>query len=239
MRTHPRSGNVSLARALSKLGYCSRSQAAALIREGRVRMGGKTILNPAFRCLPERTRIAVDGHPVAKKENIYIILNKPVGVITTRSDERARKTVYHLLGEVGKWIFPVGRLDKDTSGLLLLTNDNRLGERLTNPDGKIVKKYIAVLDREFVPEDAQKFESGMTIGGTELLPARVRIISPKKISISIREGKNRQVRRMFESSGYRVLSLARIAIGDLVLSDLGQGKWRFLTRGEVRKLMQT
>src|SRR5437867_1000756 len=122
---------VSLARALSKLGCCSRAEAERAIRQGRVALNAEVVRDPSLRCSPDHDLIALDGKPVRQKELVYILMNKPPGVITTRSDERGRPTVYDLLGDIGRWVFPVGRLDKDTSGLLLLTNDNQLGERLT------------------------------------------------------------------------------------------------------------
>ncbi len=139
--------NVSLARALSKLGVLSRSQAEQAIIDKRVSVNGKIIINPSLRCSMDDDRIEIDGKPVRQTSFVYIVMNKPVGIVTTRSDERGRKTVYDLLGDVGQWIFPVGRLDKDSSGLLLFTNDHRLGERLTNPDSKVPKTYIVTLDK--------------------------------------------------------------------------------------------
>ena len=142
--------DVSLARALSKLGYCSRSQAVDLITGERVTVNGRIIRNAAFRCNPTGDRIVVDGSPLDEKELIYIILNKPAGVVTTRSDELGRRTIYDLLRDNikhMKWVFPVGRLDKDTSGLLLLTNDNRFGDLLTNPGSKIPKTYEVQLNK--------------------------------------------------------------------------------------------
>jgi 23S rRNA pseudouridine2605 synthase len=236
MTKYRRSGNVSIARALSKLGYCSRSQAVEMILEGRVRVDGKIMRNPSLRCIPEKARIVIDGRPVRSKPLVYIMMNKPVGVVTTRSDERRRKTVYDILGEVGQWVFPLGRLDKDTSGLLIFSNDNRFGEQLTNPGTKIPKVYEVVLDKDFRIEDKEVFEFGMSVGGEKYLPASVQNLSPRKIRISILEGKNRQIRRMFEGVGYRVQQLVRIAIGDVVLSGLEEGRWRYLSMEEVQRL---
>lgn len=239
MIKHHRPGNVSVARALSKLGYCSRSQAVEIIGQGRLTMDGKTVWNPSLRCFPEKVRFAVDGQSVLAGRYVYIIMNKPLGVVTTRSDERGRKTVYTILGTVGRWVFPVGRLDKDTSGLLILTNDTALGERLTNPASKVPKKYEVRLDRDFNTEDKGKFESGMSVGDETYLPARIRVLGPRQVLVTIREGKNRQLRRMFEAEGYRVVGLERTAVGTLVLGGLERGKWRYLEKEEVQRMIQT
>ena len=155
--------NVSLARALSKLGVLSRSQAEEAVRQRRVSVNGKIITNPSYRCSMDDDRIEIDGKPVRQPAFLYIVMNKPVGVVTTRSDERGRKTVYDLLGDAGQWIFPVGRLDKDSSGLLLFTNDHRLGERLTNPNSKVPKTYIVTLDKPLNENDASVMQKGMML----------------------------------------------------------------------------
>ena len=236
MRNRSHSGTVSLARALSKLGYCSRSQAIQLILDGRITVHGRVLSNPSYRCIPEKTDIAVDGIPVQKEHYRYIVMNKPIGIVTTRSDERGRNTVYHLLGEIGQWVFPVGRLDKDSSGLLIFTNDTRFGERLTSPETKISKVYEVTVDKDFIPEDRKKFESGISVDGEIFQPATVKILGPRTMRMTIVEGKNRQIRRMCEAVGYRVITLARIKIGGLTVTDLEPGAWRDLTAGEIDKL---
>lgn len=183
--------------------------------------------------------IAVDGAPVRKQAFVYILMNKPPGLVTTRSDERGRATVYDLLGEVGRWVFPVGRLDKDTTGLLLFTNDNRLGESLTNPDARSPKTYRVTLDRDVLPGDLAAIRSGMQLGDAALLPAKVGPAGPHRVSMTIVEGKNRQIRRMFESLGYDVLALERTAIGKLRAGSLEPGEWRELTLPEVDTLLKS
>jgi pseudouridine synthase len=229
--------DVSLARAISKLGFASRSQSAILISDGHVSLNGKIVTDPSCFCSLESDIISVDGEPLTKKRLIYIIMNKPVGVITTRSDERGRKTVYNLLGDVGRWIFPVGRLDKDSSGLLLLTNDNQLGERLTNPSSKVTKTYIVNLDKSPAREHMEIFRSGMTLDGEKLLPAKVRAVAGNEFEITIHEGKNRQIRRMCESLNYRVLSLSRKSIGDLQIGNLRPGEWKYISGQEIYSML--
>ncbi|MGA2622405.1 MAG: pseudouridine synthase [Bacteroidota bacterium] len=235
--------DVSLARALSKLGYCSRTQAVKLIEAGRVAVNGRIVSSPSLRCSLRTDTIEVNGKRSQSKKPIYIIMNKPEGVVTTRSDERGRKTVYDILGDVGQWVFPVGRLDKETSGLLLFTNDHRLGERLTNPRSNVPKSYRVILDKPFSPRHREIFEKGMTLDGEHLRPAEVsqspglqKGAGGHGMELTIFEGKNRQVRRMCEALGYKVLCLTRTKIGRYELTGLKPGDWRRLTPHEVELL---
>jgi len=229
--------DVSLARALSKLGYTSRSQAEQVIRERRVTVNGTVIDNPSYRCALASDQIAVDGTAIQKKELIYLVMHKPVGVVTTRSDERHRSTVYDLLGDVGQWVFPVGRLDKETSGLLLFTNDHKLGERLTNPRSKVPKTYLVDLDRPIADHDAALIRKGMPLDGERLMPAAVTKRKGNVIELTIHEGKNRQIRRMCEHLGYRIVSLVRTRIGGYELGNLQLGGIRHLDQSDVDLFM--
>ena len=226
---------ISLARAISKYGLASRTQAAAMIREGRVSINGTSVRSPDVWVDPQKDRIAVDGELLRKQTLVYVAMNKPAGVVTTRSDERGRKTVYDLLPAGHRWLFPIGRLDKETSGLLLLTNDTRFGERLTNPLEKVPKTYRIRVDRLLEHAGARAMRSGMRLSdGTQLLPAEVSIspAEPDVFTMTIREGKNRQIRRMCETLGYTVLSLKRLSIGPVTLGNLAEGNVRPLTRAE-------
>ncbi|MBI5475804.1 MAG: rRNA pseudouridine synthase [Ignavibacteriales bacterium] len=233
MKSKSKTNKVSLARVLSKLGYSSRSQAEEMILQGKVSVNDVIINNPAYRCEISIDKISVDGRNLQKKSFIYIIMNKPLDVITTRSDEKKRKTVYDIIGKIDSWIFPVGRLDKDTTGLILLTNDNGLGERLTNPISKIPKTYYVKVDKPISENDINALENGIMIGEEMFLPSKVKVINKYEIELTIIEGKNRQVRRMLEALGYEIISLSRTAIGKLTLPRLKTGEWRYLTKKEI------
>lgn len=232
--------NVSLARALSKLGFTSRSLGTELVLSGRVMVNGRTIRNPAFRCDMDADRITVDRTELPVKEPLVIMLNKPRGVLTTRSDELGRSSIYELLGEMRKWIFPVGRLDKESEGLLLCTNDNALGEALTNPDSHIPKVYRVTADRQLNQTEIVRFQEGMELDGELLRPAVVRATGKSStggwFEIVLVEGKNRQIRRMCAAVGVEVTALKRIAIGPLHLGELQPGAYRKLTQAEMRAL---
>ena len=231
---------VSLARALSKLGFTSRSQARPLIESGRVSVNGRCIRNPEVRVDPDREVIRVDNRLIRPAAPVYLMMHKPKGVVTTRSDERERKTVYDLLGEEGQWLFPVGRLDKETSGLLLLTNDTQWGNRIAAPSSKVSKIYHVKLDRPISDDDLKQLRSGILLEEGKTAPAEaVRLELTERgewMALTLHEGRNRQVRRMCEALGYRVEDLARVRIGDLALGGLPPGAVRPLTPGEVRRL---
>ena len=231
---------VSLPRALSKLGFCSRSQAEKLVADGKVLVNGRVVTSPSFRVDPNVDKISVDGGMVdKKKEFVYFLFNKPIDVVTTRSDERGRKTVYDFFqkSDVGH-LFPVGRLDKDSSGALLMTNDSQLGEKLTNPNSKFPKTYEVVCEGVLTREILSELADGIEIEeGYTTLPAKLsKLYSDEMISrceITIVEGKNRQIRRMFENVGFPVRELKRVSIGSLKLGNLSIGKFRELTEDEI------
>jgi 23S rRNA pseudouridine2605 synthase len=192
---------------------------------------------------PTRDVVSVDGRVVSDStERIVIAFHKPVGLVTTRTDPGGRPTVYDRLGDVGRWVFPVGRLDRDASGLLLFTNDHRLGERLTTPDAHVPKTYHARVAG--IPDAAaiRVLREGVAIGrGETTRPARLRVLGAARgggtwIEIVLTEGKNRQVRRMAAAVGHDVLELVRVAVGSLSLGDLAPGEWRRLDADEIARL---
>jgi len=237
---------VSLPRALSKLGYTSRRQAERMITDGVVSVNGKVIRSLSFRVDPAVDDIVVKGERLSKKkEFIYLLFNKPAGVVTTRSDERGRTTVYDYLN-ASKFkstlhLFPVGRLDKDTSGALLFTNDSQLGEKLTNPKSKFPKTYEIICKGNLDAESQSRLTNGITLtDGYTTMPALLRHLRRQNDStlceLTIVEGKNRQIRRMFEAIGHPVIYLRRISIGPVKLGSLAEGTFRRLTEEEIQQL---
>lgn len=235
-------GRVSLERALSKFGVCSRKEAAAVIASGRVRVDGQVVTVPLRRIDPKRQRVTVDGRRVSDAaERVVLMLHKPKGLITSRTDPGGRATVYTLLGDVGRWVFPVGRLDRDTSGLLVLTNDHRLGQRLTDPEHHVPKTYHVRVAGVPSAEALRVLREGAPLGQGETgRPARVRSLGSRRegtwLEIVLTEGKNRQVRRMCAAVGHDVLDLVRVRVGALTLGDLPPGQWRPLDAAEIARL---
>jgi 23S rRNA pseudouridine2605 synthase len=226
----------TLERVISKAGLGSRTQARSWIHAGRVKVNGQVIENPDHWIDFDRDRVLFDNKPLREKARAYILLNKPAGYITTFKDPEGRATVYDLIADAGTFVSPVGRLDLDTSGLLLLTNDTQLAERLTNPDHKIPKTY-QVLAAHPLPDTAlDQLRRGVELNDGPTRPAIVRRIGESQIEISITEGRNRQVRRMIEAVDSKVVELVRTRIGALSIGDLGAGKWRELKPAEVEAL---
>src|SRR5215468_4879141 len=226
-------GKVGLARALSKLGYCSRSMAAKLVGAGRVRLNGSLTGNPETPVRMGTDRIEVDGVRVRQWEKVYWMMNKPRGLVTTADDEQGRETVYARLPDGLPWMGPVGRLDKASEGLLLFTNDSEWAARITAPESHLDKTYqvqiAAVVDEVLL----QRLREGVRAADGELLRAKTaRVIRGGEkatwIEIVLDEGKNRQIRRMLEVCGVEVLRLIRVAIGPLELGSLGKGAARQL-----------
>lgn len=230
----------TLDRALSRAGVMSRTQAEHAIREGRVRVNGLRERDPQFWVDLTRDDVRLDEQPLERWKPLYFALNKPVGLVTTREDERGRATVYTLLADVKAWVAPVGRLDKDTSGLLLFTNDTDLAERITNPQSKLEKIYECLAAGALEDDTLERLRRGVELDDGPTRPARVRRLEDTptgtRIELTITEGRNRQVRRMLEAVGSRVLALHRVAIGPIRLGELAQGAHRPLTAREVRAL---
>ncbi len=238
-------GQVSLARALSKLGHCSRKQAQRLIAAGEVSVGGRPVANPSQRVSLDKDVIRVSGRLVREPETrVAIALNKPVGYITSRTDPSGRPTVYALLAGLDEWVFPVGRLDRDSSGLLILTNDHRLGHALTDPAHRVAKTYHARV--RGVPTEAvlAALREGVPLPDGTTQPAQARCLGVSRdgsawIEIALTEGRNRQVRRMCSAIGHDVLDLTRVRIGCFDAPDLRPGQWRRLRAEEIAALLGT
>lgn len=232
---------VGVARALSKLGYCSRSDAFDLIRNGRVRLNGAILRDPEAPVRLEQDGIEVDGQPVATLSRIYLVLNKPRGVVTTASDEKGRQTVYAFLESNLAWVAPVGRLDKASEGLLLLTNDSEWGARVQEPATHLDKTYHVQIGKVADAGLLELIRRGVKTENGEFLRAkRVCIlrggVRNTWLEIVLDEGRNRHIRRMLETLGIEVLRLVRVAIGPLVLGQLPKGGVRPLTVGEKQGL---
>jgi pseudouridine synthase len=228
---------VGLARALSKMGYCSRSAAVELILAGRARLNGSVAGNPEAPVRLGVDRIEVDGIRVGRSEKVYWMLNKPRGVVTTSNDEQGRQTVYSGLPDGLPWMGPVGRLDKASEGLLLFTNDSEWAARITAPESHIEKTYHVQIDRVADPSLLQKLTKGVNAAEGEPRCAKsARLVRAGEknswIEIVLDEGKNRQIRRMLEGCDVEVLRLIRVAIGPLELGLLAKGAARELRRGE-------
>jgi 23S rRNA pseudouridine2605 synthase len=232
---------VGLARALSKLGYCSRSQAAVLIRDGSVTLNGRVERDPEMPVSLGRDRIAVQGRSVAAARKIYLILNKPRGVVTTAADEKGRDTVYSLLPTGWSWLAPVGRLDKASEGLLLLTNDSEWGARVMDPETHVDKTYHVQVNRVADGAMLDLLARGVEMPTGETLRAKeVRVLRAGEknswLEIVLDQGKNRQIRRMLDALEVAVLRLVRVAIGPLHLGELAKGQYRELSAEEKRAL---
>src|SRR5437764_12177382 len=230
----------TLERILSKAGVGSRTEARRWIAEGRVKVNGRVMKDPDHWIDLERDRVAFDGKPLQKAEKTYLLLYKPTGYLTTYRDPQGRPTIYDLLPERDRYLFPVGRLDLETSGLLILTNDTAFAERLTNPEYHVPKTYLVKASAHLTDDDLDKLRRGLELRDGPTRPAavtRVRESGGKTVfEITLTEGRNRQVRRMVEALGAKVLKLVRVAIGPLRIGDLQIGKVRELTPDEVRTL---
>jgi 23S rRNA pseudouridine2605 synthase len=234
---------VGLSRALSKMGCCSRSQAAELIRAGRVRLNGNVRRDPETPVHLERDRIAVDGQGINPQKKVYLMMNKPRGLVTTASDEKGRETVYAAFESAGEsfpWVAPVGRLDKASEGLLLLTNDSEWGARVAAPATHLRKTYHVQVGSVAGEQLARALTGGVESDGELLRAISARVLRAGEkncwLGITLDEGKNRQIRRMLAGLGVEVLRLVRVAIGPLQLGKLPKGAHRALTVEELHSL---
>jgi pseudouridine synthase len=232
----------TLERVLSKAGVGSRVEARSWIHAGRVKVNGKLTRNPDQWVDLARDRVRLDDTPLVARERRYVLLYKPSGYLTTYKDPQGRPTVYDLLAGVGTFLSPVGRLDLDTSGLLLLTNDNQFAERITNPASHVPKTYLVKASVLLTDVQLQRLRDGIDLADGPTRPAIVRRVRDSArythFEITLTEGRNRQVRRMVEALDAHVLKLVRVKIGPLAIGKLPIGKWRLLTPTEVQAVIR-
>jgi 23S rRNA pseudouridine2605 synthase len=240
-----KSETKTLDRVLSRAGLGSRTEARRWIAEGRVAVNGKKVLTPDAWVDPARERVTFDGRPLLTARKVYLLLYKPKGYLTTYKDPEGRATIYDLLKDVREWVFPAGRLDQDSSGLLLITNDTAFGDFVTDPQSHVPKTYLVKASELLSDEQLQRLREGIQLSDGPTRPADVRRVRDSArftfFEITLTEGRNRQVRRMVEALGAKVLKLVRtqigtIAIGGIGIAALEIGKFRALTPEEVRSL---
>jgi len=221
---------------LAHAGVCSRRKALILIQSGKITVDHQVVLEPSCPVQSGADKVFFNGKQVHVLKKIYVVLNKPKGVVTTVKDRFAEKTVCDLLPKNLKHLYPAGRLDKETTGLLLLSNDGDVTQHLLHPSFEVQKTYAAILDRDISEEDRIRLERGVLLDDKKTAPCRIKKTGLCRVEITIHEGRKRQIRRMFALRRYHVKDLARIKQGSLVLGDLKEGQWRFLTKGEELEL---
>ena len=232
---------IRLQKYIAEAGLASRRNAEQMITDGRVKVNGKTVTELGTK-VSDSDEVSVDGEIIRKSDKkLYIMLNKPVGYITTVSDDRDRPTVMELLSDINERVYPVGRLDFNTEGLLLLSNDGDFTYKITHPKHNLNKTYHVWVTGKAKPNAIKLLESGVWIDGKKTAPAKVDILETSKssavLSITIHEGRNRQVRKMCKEVGFRVIALRRVSEGCLILGNLPLGKWRHLNPNEVSAIL--
>ncbi len=232
---------MRLQKFLADAGVASRRAGDRIILEGRVAVNGQAVTELGTKVDPERDEVSLDGKPLRAKRKVYLLLNKPRGLVCSRHDERGRPTIYELLPREWAHLHSVGRLDYASEGMLLLTNDGEFSLRLTHPRYGVRKKYVAVVDGHVEHPVLELFTKGVWHQGEKLKAEKARLISSAKsqsiVELELTEGKNREVRRLFESQGLWVKRLERVQIGKLKLGELRPGRWRPLTEPEVKSLL--
>jgi pseudouridine synthase len=230
----------TLDRVISKAGLGSRREARSWIGAGRVAVNGKNIQTPDHWVDVASDRVTVDGRPLGAARKVYLLLYKPKGYLTTYKDPEGRRTVYDLMPGIDQFISPVGRLDLDTSGLLIMSNDTDFGDHIMSPESKVSKTYLVKSSLLLTDEQLDRLRAGVELADGPTRPATVNRIRDSArytfFELTISEGRNRQVRRMVESLGAKVLKLVRVAIGPIRIGDLEIGKYRELTPGELNQL---
>ena len=232
---------MRLQKFIAECGIASRRNAEKIIESGRVRVNGELVDFMGCVIDPERDVVEIDGRVIkTETKKHYIMLHKPKNYVTTVSDDLGRPTVMELVRDISARIYPVGRLDFDTTGLLIMTNDGDFANILTHPRHDVNKTYIARIDRPLSEEELERLQRGIDLDGIKTAPAKAENIKrPQKgyeVKITIHEGRNRQVRRMLDAVGVNVMSLKRISVGSLTLGNLPEGKWRRLSDAEINKL---
>jgi pseudouridine synthase len=229
-----------LQKVMAHAGVASRRKSEEIIAEGRVKVNGEIVTEMGFKVDPDEDEIVVDGELISEEKKRYLLLNKPEGYITTVSDPEGRPTVMDLIPDLKQRLYPAGRLDYDSSGLLIMTNDGDLTYKLTHPKKEVDKKYRVLVQGEMTEEDFNKFENGMVIDGQKTAPAKISNVNYKgdktEFDIIIHEGRNRQVRRMVQIAGFSVISLKRIGFAFLSLTGVKEGEFRYLSDQEITKL---
>ncbi|HEY8361400.1 MAG TPA: pseudouridine synthase [Tissierellaceae bacterium] len=232
---------MRLQKYIALCGVTSRRKAEELILNGKVKVNGKVVTQLGTVIDENKDEVRVNDKVIKPEENkVYIMLNKPIGYVTTLKDEKNRKIVTDLIEDVKERIYPVGRLDADTTGLLLLTNDGDITYKLTHPSNKIPKRYIAIVEGVPTKSELDRFRNGIKIDGRYTSKAKIRVIREYEnesiLDITIYEGRNRQIKKMCEAINHPVKKLKRIEIGELKLGELGVGKWRYLNDDEIEYL---
>jgi 23S rRNA pseudouridine2605 synthase len=232
-----------LQKVLAQAGIASRRKAEELIRDGRVRVDGETVTEMGLRVDPESQKIECDGQPVtAREQKVYILLHKPAGFLSTVDDPQGRPIVTDLLPNIKERVYPVGRLDLDTEGALILTNDGELAQDILHPSKEVKKTYVARVKGKPDPAKLAALSKGIDLDGKKTWPAELTVLESGEqvtvIRIVIHEGRKRQVRKMFETVGHPVLQLKRIAYGKLELGDLRPGRYRFLRPADLKMIFK-
>lgn len=233
---------IRLNKYMADCGVDSRRGCDKIIQEGRVRVNNKLVNELGFMVNEDNDTVKVDGKKIVlKNKNVYIMLHKPKGFVTTVKDEKERKTVMELV-DVKTRVYPVGRLDYDTEGLLLLTNDGDMTYKLTHPKYEVTKKYVARIEGEVTEKDLEQLRKGVEIDGKKTAPAKAKLVEKYddgcKVELTIHEGRNHQVKKMFEAIGKNVAFLKRTEMGEIHLGGLSRGKWRFLNDKEIAYLKE-
>jgi pseudouridine synthase len=230
---------IRINKYIASCGALARRKVDEYIMQGRITINGITVREPGFKVNPEKDSVSIDGEPIKiEKNKIYVVLNKPSKVISAVTDDKKRKTVIDIV-KVKERIFPIGRLDYDTTGLIILTNDGELANKLMHPKYEVEKTYLVHLSKPLNEKHRKILMDGVYIDRKKTEPAKIRFVNRndyKRLHLSIHEGRNRQVKKMFEAFGYKIRKLRRTKYGNLKLGSLSEGEWRKLSEKEIALL---